>query len=141
VVKKMVHELNRIGKKAGKGFYDYPEGGKKTLWPELAKHFPVAAQQPSLDRIKQRILYAQAVETLHCVAEGVITRAHEIDLGSIFGWGFAPNTGGVMSFVETIEGLDNFIANADKLADTHGERFRVPQHARDMAAKKASYFA
>ena len=142
LLEKMVHQLGRIGKKAGKGFYDYPTDPKqkKSLWPELAQHYPVAKEQPSADDIKQRLLYAQAVETLHCVAEGVITRAHEVDIGSIFGLGFAPNTGGVISFVESIEGLDAFIVNADKLADKYGERFRVPQHARDMANNKQSYY-
>lgn len=143
LVEQMVHELGRIGKKANKGFYDYPADPKekKSLWPGLAEYYPPAAEQPSVDYIKQRLLYAQAVETLHCVAEGVITRAHEVDIGSIFGWGFAPNTGGVISFVETIEGIDQFIANADKLADQYGERFRVPQHTRDMAKNKQSYYA
>lgn len=143
LVEKMVHELGRIGKKAGKGFYDYPADPKekKSLWPDLAKHYPPMAEQPSPEYIKQRLLYAQAVETLHCVAEGVITRAHEVDVGSIFGWGFAPNTGGVISFVETIEGIEHFIANADTLADQYGERFRVPQHTRDMAKDKQSYYA
>lgn len=143
LVQKMVHELGRIGKKANVGFYDYPTDPKekKSLWPGLAQHYPPVQDQPTAEYIKQRLLYAQAVETLHCVAEGVITRAHEIDVGSIFGWGFAPNTGGVISFVETIEGIDNFIANADKLADQYGERFRVPEHARDMAKNKKSYYA
>lgn len=143
LVQKMVHELGRIGKKANVGFYDYPTDPKekKSLWPGLAQHYPPVQDQTTAEYIKQRLLYAQAVETLHCVAEGVITRAHEIDVGSIFGWGFAPNTGGVISFVETIEGIDNFIANADKLADQYGERFRVPEHARDMAKNKKSYYA
>ncbi|MEN9465553.1 MAG: hypothetical protein RL217_1734 [Pseudomonadota bacterium] len=140
VVEKMVHQLNRIGKKAGTGFYDYPEDGKKSLWPGLAEHFPVADTQPSVDTIKQRLLYAQAVETLHCVSEGVITRPSETDIGSIFGWGFAPQTGGVISFIETIEGLPTFVANADMLADKLGERFRVPQLAREMAQAGKTFY-
>lgn len=141
VVDKMVHQLNRIGKKSGVGFYDYPEEGKKSLWPELAKHFPVAENQLDVEVIKQRLLYAQAVETLHCVAEGVITRPSETDIGSIFGWGFAPNTGGVISFIETIEGLPNFVEQADQLADQLGERFRVPQLARDMLKAGKTFYA
>lgn len=143
LVEHMVHELGRLGKKVNKGFYEYPENPKekKSLWSGLAKHYPPLAEQPSPEYIKQRLLYAQAVETLHCVAEGVITRAHEVDIGSIFGWGFAPNTGGVISFVETIEGIDQFIANADQLAEQYGERFRVPEHTREMAKNKTSYYA
>lgn len=141
VVQQMVHQYGRIGKKSGKGFYDYPEGGKKSLWPGLAEHFPVADEQPSVEVIKQRLLYAQAVETLHCVAEGVITRPSETDIGSIFGWGFAPQTGGVISFIDSVEGLPNFVANADKLADQLGERFRVPELARTMVKEGKSFYA
>lgn len=143
VVQYMVHEVKRIGKKAGVGFYDYPAeaDGKKSLWAGLAEHFPQAEQQPDVEYIKQRLLYAQAVETLHCVAEGVITRAHETDIGSIFGWGFAPHTGGVISFIETMEGLEPFIVNADALADAVGERYRVPAMAREMEAEGKSFYA
>ncbi len=142
VVQTMVHELKRIGKKAGVGFYTYPTepGAKKTLWTGLAEHFPVATQQPDVETVKQRLLYAQAVEALHCRAEGVITRAHEMDIGSIFGWGFAAHTGGVISFIETIEGLASFIANADALAERCGNRFRIPESVRDMAAAGRSFY-
>ncbi|WP_430461847.1 3-hydroxyacyl-CoA dehydrogenase NAD-binding domain-containing protein [Thalassolituus sp. LLYu03] len=143
VVQYMVHELKRIGKKANLGFYDYPAdaNSKKALWGGLAEHFPQTEQQPDVDYVKQRLLYAQAVETLHCVAEGVITRAHETDIGSIFGWGFAPHTGGVISFIETIEGLEHFIVNADALADANGERYRVPAMVREMEAEGKSFYA
>lgn len=143
VVQYMVHEAKRIGKKAGVGFYDYPADpqGKKSLWSGLAERFPLAAEQPSVEYVKQRLLYAQAVETLHCVAEGVITRAHEVDIGSIFGWGFAPQTGGVISFVETMEGIDTFIANADQLAANVGDRYKIPGMLREMAAGGKSFYA
>ena len=143
VVQYMVHEAKRIGKKAGVGFYDYPADpqGKKSLWSGLAERFPLAAEQPSVEYVKQRLLYAQAVETLHCVAEGVITRAHEVDIGSIFGWGFAPQTGGVISFVETMEGIDTFIANADQLAANVGDRYKIPGMLREMAAEGKSFYA
>ena len=143
VVQYMVHEAKRIGKKAGVGFYDYPADpqGKKSLWSGLAERFPLAAEQPSVEYVKQRLLYAQAVETLHCVAEGVITRAHEVDIGSIFGWGFAPQTGGVISFVETMEGIDTFIANADQLAASVGDRYKIPGMLREMAAEGKSFYA
>ena len=143
VVQYMVHEVKRIGKKMGTGFYDYPADadGTKSLWTGLGEHFPQAEQQPDVEYIQQRLLYAQAVETLHCMAEGVITRAHETDIGSILGWGFAPHTGGVISFIETMEGLGQFIVNADALADAVGERYRVPGMVREMETEGRSFYA
>lgn len=140
VVDFMVHHADRLGKKAGRGFYQYTDQGDKSLWPGLAEAYPVAAQQPTPAHVKQRLLYAQAVEALHCVSEGVISRPHEVDIGSIFGWGFAAHTGGILSFVETIEGMDTFIRNADALVEQGGDRFRVPHMLRELAETGGSFY-
>ncbi len=144
VVKFMVEEADRIGKRTGKGFYDYPASddktAKKMLWNGLAERFPLAVTQPDADYVIKRLLHVQAVETLRCVSEGVITRAHEVDIGSIFGWGFAPHTGGTISYVETIIGMDRFIAEANELADAVGERYRVPASVIEKAAAGSSFY-
>ncbi|APR68036.1 3-hydroxyacyl-CoA dehydrogenase [Thalassolituus oleivorans] len=144
VVKYMVEEADRIGKRTGKGFYDYPatedKTAKKMLWSGLAERFPLAVTQPDADYVVKRLLHVQAVETLRCVSEGVITRAHEVDIGSIFGWGFAPHTGGTISYVETIIGMDRFIAEANELADAVGERYRVPANVIEKAAAGSSFY-
>lgn len=140
VVDYMVHHVDRIGKKVGRGFYDYLDGTKQ-LWSGLDDAFPVAAEQPGVDTVMQRLLYAQAVEALHCLSEGVISDPHQVDIGSIFGWGFAPYTGGVLSFVETIEGFERFIANADALVERCGDRFRIPHQLRELAQTGGSYYS
>ncbi|MEM6935853.1 MAG: 3-hydroxyacyl-CoA dehydrogenase NAD-binding domain-containing protein [Pseudomonadota bacterium] len=136
---KMVDDLGRSGKRFGKGFYDYPEGAKKHLWPGLAEHFPEAEAQPSVDDVKERLLYIQAIETVRCMQEGVITTAADADIGSIFGWGFPPWTGGTLSFIDTI-GLDQFIATATALAERHGPRFAVPELLNKMAAAGEQFY-
>ncbi len=149
VVQTMVHTLSRIGKKSGQGFYDYPDAetlannkdAKKLLWPGLEAHYPAAQQQPDVDSVKQRLLYAQAVEALHCYAEGVITNAYEMDIGSVLGWGFAAHTGGVISFIETIEGAAAFVQQADRLAERCGGRFRLPEKVRAMIAEGRSFYS
>ncbi len=140
VVAYMVQEANRIGKRCGKGFYDYPATGKKQLWTGIHQRFPLSIEQPTVDLVKQRLLYAQAVEALHCVSEGVITLAHEVDLGSVLGWGFAPHTGGVLSYIETIEGMTTFLAQADQLAKLYGSRFTVPENFRQQVAEQRSFY-
>jgi 3-hydroxyacyl-CoA dehydrogenase/enoyl-CoA hydratase/3-hydroxybutyryl-CoA epimerase len=135
-----MNALGRHGRKNGKGFYAYPEDGSpKHLWPELFAHFPVSASQPSPAEVKERLLYRQLVETARCFAEGVLETPEDGDLGAIFGWGFAPFTGGPFSAMDTA-GLANVVATLDRLAQAHGERFAPPQLLRDMAARGETFY-
>jgi 3-hydroxyacyl-CoA dehydrogenase/enoyl-CoA hydratase/3-hydroxybutyryl-CoA epimerase len=129
---KMVEGLGRKGRKSGGGFYEYPADGKKYLWPGLSEHFPLAAEQPSLDDVKERLLYAQLIPAAQCYAEGIVHDPQSADLGAIFGWGFAPWTGGPMSHIDTI-GLEAFVRKAESLAQKYGARFSPPAKFRDMA--------
>ena len=139
VIIKFVEELGRKGRKNGKGFYEYPEGGKKYLWPEIADHFPLAAEQPHVDEVKTRILYRQAIEAARCFEEGVLDDAPSADVGAILGWGFAPYTGGPLSFIDTI-GAKAFVTEAERLAKAYGPRFAPPKILRDMAEKGESFY-
>ncbi len=123
IMTKMV-ELDRKGKRFGKGFYDYPEDAKKHLWRGLAELYPLAADQPSVDEVKTRLLMIQALETARCFEEGVLTHPADADIGSIFGWGFPPWTGGTLSYIDTM-GVEAFVAECDRLAETYGSRFEV----------------
>ena len=98
-------------------------------------------QEPFNSRRQARRAKGRTPEVIAVRAEGVITRAHEVDIGSIFGWGFAPQTGGVISFVETMEGIDTFIVNADQLAANVGDRYKIPGMLREMAAEGKSFYA
>ena len=129
------NEMGRIGKKAKAGFYDYPEDGKKALWPGLADMYPISAQQPSLDEVKTRLLYRQAIEAVRCFEEGVIRTKLDADLGSILAWGFPAYTGGALSFVDFV-GIDTFVQTLDRLADTYGDRFRPTAKLRERAGVK-----
>jgi len=139
VIGKFVKDLDRKGKRFGKGFYDYPEGAKKHLWPGLVEHYPLAAEQPAPDEVRKRILYVQAIETVRCMDEGVVTHPADADIGSIFGWGYPPYTGGTISFIETV-GLQEFVDEADRLAATYGARFAVPDSLRSMAATGETFY-
>ncbi|PCI60183.1 MAG: 3-hydroxyacyl-CoA dehydrogenase [Kordiimonadales bacterium] len=139
-IEKMVVELERFGRKNGKGNYTYPtDGSKKHLWPGLSDHFPVAAEQPTVDEVKSRFMVRQAVEAARCFEEGVLIDASSGDIGAIFGWGFAPFTGGPFSFIDTM-GVAEFVAEADRLAQAYGVRFTPPQLLRDMAAAGESFY-
>ncbi|HUN69630.1 MAG TPA: 3-hydroxyacyl-CoA dehydrogenase NAD-binding domain-containing protein, partial [Burkholderiales bacterium] len=134
VIVRMVKEFNRPGRAAGGGFYDYPKEGKKTLWPDLAKIFGKPGAKWELQDLKDRILYRQAIEAARCLEEGVLTTAHDANIGSIFGIGFPAWTGGALQFINSV-GAAKFVARADELAKLHGERFKVPEIVRQKAAK------
>src|SRR5690606_5589672 len=129
----------RKGRKSGGGFYDYPEGQEKRLWPGLGEHFPRAQRQPEPAEIRKRLLYSQAIETVRCLDEGVVTHPADADIGSVLGWGFPPYTGGTLSFIETV-GLRDFVAESDRLAAAYGERFAVPDSLRRMAAEGRTFY-
>jgi 3-hydroxyacyl-CoA dehydrogenase/enoyl-CoA hydratase/3-hydroxybutyryl-CoA epimerase len=138
-IQKMVEDLDRKGKRFGRGFYDYPEGATKHLWPGLAEHFPVSNEQPDIDEMKKRLLTIQALETARCVEEGVVTHAEDGDIGSIFGWGFPPYTGGTLSYIDTV-GIQDFVAECDRLAEAYGGRFEVSPWLRKRAEKDQSFY-
>jgi 3-hydroxyacyl-CoA dehydrogenase/enoyl-CoA hydratase/3-hydroxybutyryl-CoA epimerase len=135
----MVDKLGRLGRKSGGGFYDYPPDGKKALWKGIADYFPPAKDQPSGEEVKERLLYAQLIPAAQCYAEGIVADPQSADLGAIFGWGFAPWTGGPMSYIDTI-GLDAFVRKAESLAQKYGARFSPPAKFRDLAAKKETLY-
>jgi len=126
LVERMVKELHRAGRAAGAGFYDYPAGQKKSLWPELKPLFEKPAAVWELQDVKDRLLYRQAVETARCLAEGVLTSVHDGNIGSIFGIGFPAWTGGALQFIYGM-GIDAFEARCAQLAQQFGPGFAISE--------------
>ena len=134
VMDRMVSEFDRGGRAAGAGFYDY-EGGKRTgLWPGLVDNFGGTKEIPFRD-MQERMLFAEALESVKCVDEGVLRSTAEANIGSIFGIGFPPWTGGVLQYINGYEGGPaGFVARANELAAAYGDRFTPPQSLVDLAA-------
>jgi 3-hydroxyacyl-CoA dehydrogenase/enoyl-CoA hydratase/3-hydroxybutyryl-CoA epimerase len=133
VIEELV-SLGRTGKSGGAGFYEYPEGGKKFLWPELLTRYARADAGVAEQDVQDRLLFVQSLESVRCLDEGVLTSVRDANIGSIFGFGFAPWSGGTLQFINSY-GLAAFVERADYLADTYGERFRPPTSLRDRAAR------
>jgi 3-hydroxyacyl-CoA dehydrogenase/enoyl-CoA hydratase/3-hydroxybutyryl-CoA epimerase len=137
-------EAGRAGRLRGAGFYDYDESGTRgSIWPGLAELFPVAEQQLPFRDIKDRMLFAEALETAKCFEEGVIESAAAANIGSIMGIGFPPMTGGAAQFMTGYQdpenpdgpiGLAAFLERADELAAAYGDRFSATPWLRDLAA-------
>ena len=131
-------EQNRAGKAAGKGFYDYPQQGRKQLWPTLTTRFAHADGLIPLLDIKERLLFVQAIETVRCVDEGVLTSSRDANIGSIFGIGFPAWTGGVLQYINGY-GLAEFVKHAGELAGLYGERFQPPASLASRAARNEAF--
>jgi 3-hydroxyacyl-CoA dehydrogenase/enoyl-CoA hydratase/3-hydroxybutyryl-CoA epimerase len=140
VMRRMLEEFKRPGRKGGGGFYEYAPDGKKHLWPGLKEAFPVAAEQPDFAEVKKRLLYIQSLETARCLEEGVLTNPVDGDLGSILGWSFPTYTGGTLSLIDTV-GLPEFVAECDKLARKYGERFVPSKWLREKAAASRGFYS
>lgn len=144
LIETMVAKLGRMGRKNGKGFYDYPaeKGAKKRLWPglkDIVKITKAVAEPDEVEELRKRFLYRQAVEAARCFDENVVTDPREADVGAILGWGFAPYTGGPLSIIDAV-GTKKFVEECDRLAQKYGKRFAPPKLLRDMAAKNETFY-
>jgi len=137
----MVEKRGRYGRKNRKGFYDYPEKGPKRLWPGLADLQTVKRDPDTIDvqELKDRLLGIQALETARCFEENVLTDVREADVGSILGFGFAPFTGGTLSYIDMM-GTRRFAALCEMLAAKYGPRFAPSKLLTDMAANNESFY-
>jgi 3-hydroxyacyl-CoA dehydrogenase/enoyl-CoA hydratase/3-hydroxybutyryl-CoA epimerase len=140
----LVEKHGRLGRKNGKGFYDYPQGQPKRLWPGLSDLLPKTLSRDAVDaldvgELKQRFLVVQAVEAARTFEEGVVTDVREADVGSIIGFGFAPYSGGTLSYIDMM-GTKKFVALCEKFAKKYGERFKPPALLIEMAGKDETFY-
>jgi len=130
-------EHGRLGKKAGKGFYDY-QGKEKSLWPELTTLYPPQAEQPTQQDLVDRLMFIQANEAARCFEERVVRSVADTNIGSIFGWGFAPHQGGALQFINAM-GAQRFVERSRELAQRHGARFEPAAVVVKMAQDGARF--
>jgi 3-hydroxyacyl-CoA dehydrogenase/enoyl-CoA hydratase/3-hydroxybutyryl-CoA epimerase len=141
LLEEMVEKRGRYGRKNAKGFYDYPEKGPKRLWTGLADLQPTRLDPDSIDvaELKHRLLAIQALETARCFEEGVLTDVREADVGAILGFGYAPYTGGPLSWIDTM-GARRFVELCKSLEKKHGSRFRPAKLLTEMAGKGETFY-
>ncbi|WP_299910513.1 3-hydroxyacyl-CoA dehydrogenase NAD-binding domain-containing protein [uncultured Paracoccus sp.] len=135
-----LYDQGRLGRKSNSGFYDYDEKGKRgDFWAGLASEWPVSDEQPELTDVQHRLMFAQSLEAVRALEEGVLEDIREGDVGAILGWGFAPWSGGPFSWLDML-GATRAVEICDRLTAAHGERFKTPTLLRDMAAKGESFY-
>ncbi|MFJ6943884.1 3-hydroxyacyl-CoA dehydrogenase NAD-binding domain-containing protein [Streptomyces wuyuanensis] len=131
VIDRLVDDFGRTGRSGGAGFYDYVDGRRAGLWPGLREHFAKPGVHVPFEDMKERMLFSEALDTVRCLEEGVLTSVADANIGSIMGIGFPAWTGGVLQYINGYEGgagkgLPGFVARARELAEAYGERFEPP---------------
>jgi 3-hydroxyacyl-CoA dehydrogenase/enoyl-CoA hydratase/3-hydroxybutyryl-CoA epimerase len=130
----------RLGRKSNAGFYAYDDNGKRQgLWDGLTAQYPVVADQPDVTEVQHRLLFAQVLEAVRALEEGVLEDIREGDVGAILGWGFAPWSGGPFSWLDML-GTPYAAERCDQLTETYGDRFAPPDLLREMAGKGHSFY-
>ena len=130
--KDLVDNHDRKGKKWGAGFYDYPKGLPKKLWPGLAEKYNANVDYLDKETVGKRIIHRQAIEAFKCLEEGVLNSVVDGDLGSVLGWGFPIFTGGALSYIDFV-GMQQFVAECDDFSSRFGARFAVPDGLRALS--------
>ncbi len=124
VIDRMVEEFGRPGRSGGAGFYEYADGKRTGLWPGLREHFTKKDVEIPFEDMKERMLFSEALDTVRCLEEGVLTSVADANIGSILGIGFPGWTGGALQYVNGYEGgLPGFVTRARELAAAYGDRF------------------
>ncbi len=133
-------DKGRLGRKSNAGFYDYDDKGKRgAFWEGLSTEWPQSDDQPDLTEVQHRLLFAQVLEAVRALEEGVLEDIREGDVGAILGWGFAPWSGGPFSWLD-IMGAGRAVEICDRLTETHGPRFVTPALLREMAEKGQTFY-
>lgn len=141
LINTMVDTHGRFGRKNGKGFYDYPaKPAKKKLWPGLRDLYPqLAPEKVDYEELQQRLLVTIALEAARVMEEGIVTDPREADVGSILAFGFAPYTGGALSYIDGI-GAKEFVKIAKALQKKYGAEFKAPKLLLDLAEKGETFY-
>ena len=131
----------RLGRKSAAGFYEYDARGKRVgIWQGLRDQYTKDGANLDLLEVQHRLMFAQTLEAVRALEEGVLMDVREGDVGAILGWGFAPWTGGPLSWFDML-GASYAAARCDDLAASYGPRFKAPDLLLEMAEEGDGFYS
>jgi 3-hydroxyacyl-CoA dehydrogenase/enoyl-CoA hydratase/3-hydroxybutyryl-CoA epimerase len=129
----------RLGKKNGKGFYRY-EGRKRLADPEISKYIKVKNRSSlGRDQLIQRMVYPMINEAARCLEDNIVSEPWVVDLGMIYGTGFAPFRGGLLSYADA-EGVEKVRERLAAFAEKYGSRFTPSGTLNKVAQSGAGFY-
>jgi len=143
LLRALVEEHGRVGRAAGKGFYDYRDGRRQTLWPGLGELVTATPARTGVDEIRRRLMFSQVLEVARCMDEGVLRRPADAEVGAVFGIGFAPSSGGPLAWMDRYgiaRLVDELRAMDAALPESRRGRWAPPELLVDMAASGGTFF-
>ena len=135
-----MEQEGRLGRKAGAGFFNYNEKGKREgFWKGLEEKYPLSTTIPTFEDVQHRLMFIQALEAVRALEEGVLMDIREGDVGAILGWGFAPWSGGPLSWLDIL-GTPYAAERCQTLCETYGQRFECPPLLADMGKNNETFY-
>ena len=135
-----MEQEGRLGRKAGAGFFNYNEKGKREgFWKGLEEKYPLSTTIPTFEDVQHRLMFIQALEAVRALEEGVLMDIREGDVGAILGWGFAPWSGGPLSWLDIL-GTPYAAERCQALYETYGPRFECPPLLADMGKNNEAFY-
>lgn len=132
-------EAKLYGRKSGKGFYQYPKKGKKSVNTDIYQYFG-GEERKTIDKttIQNRIGLTFVNECVLCLEEGILANADDGDLAAILGLGFPPFTGGPFRYIDS-RGAADIVETLQSLARQHGIRFEPAKLLMQKAEQSESF--
>ena len=135
-----MEQEGRLGRKARAGFFNYNEKGKREgFWKGLEEKYPLSTTIPAFEDVQHRLMFIQALEAVRALEEGVLMDIREGDVGAILGWGFAPWSGGPLSWLDIL-GTPYAAERCQALCETYGQRFECPPLLADMGKNNEAFY-
>ena len=136
-----MEKIGRLGRKSKAGFFDYDDKGKRTgYWSGLKEKYPYSTNQPSLLDVQHRLMFVQVLEAVRALEEGVLMDIREGDVGAILGWGFAPWSGGPLSWLDIL-GTAYATERCEELCSIYGNRFKPPSLLIEMGKTGEEFYS
>ncbi len=130
---------DRLGKKNKIGFYKYE--GRKKIYDPMVETFIKHKEKTELstEELQQRMVYPMINEAARCLEDGIASCARDVDIGMIFGTGFAPFRGGLLKFADS-EGLEKVIATLTDFEKKFGSRFKPADYLVKIEKGEGSFY-